>query len=102
MVNRASVVTFACALLAAAALSSFAAEPLRDRRTFAEAMNKVKEGMSEAEVISLVGKPDDVRRRIGNSESLTVARFCAMASPTTWPLLLWAKSASIESTKSSG
>ncbi|HXY37074.1 MAG TPA: hypothetical protein VEI07_22795, partial [Planctomycetaceae bacterium] len=37
-----------------------AGEPLRDRRAFAEAMNKIKEGMPEAEVIALVGQPDDV------------------------------------------
>jgi hypothetical protein len=35
-------------------------EPLRSRTAFAHAMNKVKEGMPEAEVVALLGKPDAV------------------------------------------
>ncbi len=51
----------ACAFLALAAHAlSHAKEPQRDRRAFAAAMNKIKEGMSEAEVVALVGQPDDV------------------------------------------
>jgi hypothetical protein len=38
-----------------------AAENLRDRHAFAEAMAKVKEGMPEAEVKALLGAPDDLR-----------------------------------------
>jgi len=37
------------------------AEPLRSRHEFATAMNKVKVGMSEAEVVALLGRPDDMR-----------------------------------------
>jgi hypothetical protein len=34
--------------------------PQRDRRAFAQAMNKIEEGMSESEVLARVGAPDDV------------------------------------------
>ncbi|HXY34853.1 MAG TPA: hypothetical protein VEI07_11540 [Planctomycetaceae bacterium] len=37
-----------------------AGEPLRDRRAFAEAMNRIKKGMPEEEAVALVGQPDDV------------------------------------------
>jgi hypothetical protein len=43
-----------------AAPISYGNEPPRSRRAFAEAMNKVKKGMPEAEVIALLGQPDDV------------------------------------------
>ncbi|HEV8000340.1 MAG TPA: hypothetical protein VGP63_10700, partial [Planctomycetaceae bacterium] len=51
----------ACLWLATAVPLAFAQEPPRDRRAFAEAMSKIKEGMTEAEVLALVGKPDDIR-----------------------------------------
>src|SRR5437764_1950981 len=37
------------------------AAPPTDRRTFAAAMSKVTVGMPEAEVLALLGPPDDVR-----------------------------------------
>jgi hypothetical protein len=37
------------------------AEPTRTRRQFAEAINKIKEGMAQEQVVSLLGRPDDVR-----------------------------------------
>src|SRR5204863_104002 len=37
------------------------ADQPRTRREFAKAMSKLKEGMSEAEVLSLLGRPDDIR-----------------------------------------
>jgi hypothetical protein len=36
-------------------------KPTRTRRQFAEAMNKITEGMSQEQVVSLLGPPDDVR-----------------------------------------
>ena len=60
MANRMLVGASVCILLAIAAPSSFAKEPPRNRRAFAKAMGKVKVGMSEAQVLALVGKPDDV------------------------------------------
>jgi hypothetical protein len=60
MANPILIRAFACALLALAPAFSHAGEPLRDRRAFADAMNKVKAGMSEDAVIALVGRPDDV------------------------------------------
>src|ERR1700722_15216764 len=49
-----------CAILGIAVSSALANAPSRNRRAFAEAMSQVQEGMSQAEVIALVGKPDDV------------------------------------------
>jgi hypothetical protein len=60
MANRILLRACLFSLLAIAASSSHAKEPTRNRRAFAEAMNRVKEGMSEAEVLALLGKPDDV------------------------------------------
>jgi hypothetical protein len=46
--------------LAFAASISIAKEPPRDRRAFAREMGKIKEGMPQAEVIKILGPPDDV------------------------------------------
>lgn len=37
-----------------------ASDPLRSRSDFAKAINKVREGMLEAEVLALLGPPDDI------------------------------------------
>ena len=49
--------------LAFAASISTAKEPPRDRRAFAREMGKIKEGMPQAEVIKILGPPDDVLTR---------------------------------------
>lgn len=48
-------------LLLASPLHLCAAEPLRNRREFITALNKIQEGMPEAEVRKLLGPPDDIR-----------------------------------------
>lgn len=60
MANRILLCAWTCVLLATAARISPASEPPRSRREFAEVMSKVKVSMREAEVLALVGKPDDV------------------------------------------
>jgi hypothetical protein len=60
MTKFARVSLMAIPLLAFAIPLLHAGEPLRDRRAFAEAMNKIKEGMPEEEVIERLGQPDDV------------------------------------------
>src|SRR5580704_11027272 len=60
MLRRTRLIACACAILDIAVCSAPALPPLRNRRAFAEAMSKVHEGMSQAEIIALVGKPDDV------------------------------------------
>jgi hypothetical protein len=70
MTNRILLLLSVCALRAIAASSVVAKEPPRDRRAFAEAMNKVKEGMPAAEVLALVGRPDDILT--GNESELTL------------------------------
>jgi hypothetical protein len=50
----------AITLLALAVPLLHAGEPLRDRRAFAESMNKIKEGMPEEDATALLGLPDDV------------------------------------------
>ena len=60
MPNRIRFLACVCAILEIAATSALANAPSRNRRAFAAAMSKVQEGMSQAEVIALVGKPDDV------------------------------------------
>jgi hypothetical protein len=60
LVKRIRLSAFVCLLLAITARNSLATEPPRDRRAFVEAMNRVKVSMWEAEVLALVGKPDDV------------------------------------------
>lgn len=61
MTNRVLVRVWVCTVLAIAAPFSLAKETPRNRRTFAEAMSRVKEGMPQAEVLALIGKPDDIR-----------------------------------------
>ena len=61
MTNRMLVHVWVGTLLAIAAPFSLAKEPPRNRRAFAEAMSRVKEGMPQAEVLALIGKPDDIR-----------------------------------------
>jgi hypothetical protein len=60
MLRRIRLIACACSILEIAVCSALANPPLRNRRAFAEAMSKVHEGMSHAEIIALVGKPDDV------------------------------------------
>jgi hypothetical protein len=60
MMNRIRLLACVWALSAIPAPYMLAKEPVRNRRAFAEAMNKVQQGMSQVEVIALVGKPDDV------------------------------------------
>ena len=61
MTNRVLVRVWVCTVLAIAAPFSLAKETPRNRRAFAEAMSRVKEGMPQAEVLALIGKPDDIR-----------------------------------------
>jgi hypothetical protein len=60
MAIRIRLLTCVCAFVTIAAPSALAKPPVRNRHAFSEAMNKVQQGMSQAEVIALVGKPDDV------------------------------------------
>jgi hypothetical protein len=63
LANRILYCACISALFALAAPLLLAEEPPRNRRAFATAMNLVREGMSEAEVLARVGKPDDVSTR---------------------------------------
>jgi hypothetical protein len=63
MTNPIVVRVCVCIALAIAAPFAVAKEPPRNRRAFAEAMSRVKEGMLQAEVLALIGKPDDIRVR---------------------------------------
>ena len=63
-VNYLWLIACACAILEVAPSFALASPPLRDRRAFAAAMNKIHEGMSQAEVVALLGKPDDVQTQI--------------------------------------
>jgi hypothetical protein len=60
MIDRLHTWTYVGALFALVWTPLLAEGPPRDRRTFAEAMSKIHKGMREAEVIALVGQPDDV------------------------------------------
>ena len=66
--------------LAFAASISTAKEPPRDRRAFAREMGKIKEGMPQAEVIKILGPPDDVLTRKdvqGLNDALEIWRYGA-------------------------
>jgi hypothetical protein len=60
MLSRILLLACICAVMEIAASCALANPPARNRRAFAAAMSKVHEGMSQAEVIALIGKPDDV------------------------------------------
>ncbi|HEX4072873.1 MAG TPA: hypothetical protein VHX68_16960, partial [Planctomycetaceae bacterium] len=60
MAIRIPLLICVCVFVTIAAPSALAKQPVRNRHAFSEAMNKVQQGMSQAEVIALVGKPDDV------------------------------------------
>ena len=60
MANHIRLLASICTVLVIAVDQSSAKQPVRNRRMFARAMNKVLRGMSQAEVIALVGKRDDV------------------------------------------
>ncbi|MFO1020153.1 MAG: hypothetical protein U0903_05580 [Planctomycetales bacterium] len=57
-------------LLTGLAVMSSAAEPLRNRREFVAALNKIEEEMPEAEVLKLLGKPDDIQTHEDHGGSL--------------------------------
>ena len=63
-----------CVVLVNVVPFALAKEPSRSRREFAQAMNRVKEGMTEAEVVALLGKPDDVHKQIDWGSMLFNAR----------------------------
>jgi thiol-disulfide isomerase/thioredoxin len=60
MLNRLLVFIVVSAAFVISAAVSPANEPPRDRRAFTQALNKIKNGMPEAEVIAIVGRPDDI------------------------------------------
>lgn len=60
MANRIRLLGRIGVLWAIATSGALAHEPARSRGAFAEPMNKVKEGMPEAEALALLGQPDDV------------------------------------------
>lgn len=71
MANRLVTCACICGTLAIAAPFCLGNEPPRSRRAFAQAINKVNEGMPEAEVVALLGKPDAV----STEESFEVKRI---------------------------
>jgi hypothetical protein len=60
MLNRLLVFIVVSAVFVIATAVSPAKEPPRGRRAFVQALNKIKKGMPEAEVIAIVGRPDDI------------------------------------------
>jgi hypothetical protein len=59
--TRTSLALTVLLLLACKLIQAQSALPPRTRAEFAAAMAKIKEGMTEKEILDILGKPDDVR-----------------------------------------